>query len=276
MQVVVVGAGYTGRRVLEQLGPATCTALTRPAFDLDSPPPAIGGLADTFSMLYTVPPRAGDDTDRRLSALLSLLDPAPLRFVYLSTTGVYGDRDGRRVEETAEPAPGTERARRRLAAESLLTAWCGARDTELVILRVPGIYGPARLGIERLREGSPVIAESDAGPGNRIHVDDLVTCCIRALDHEAPAGIYNVGDGDHRSATSFAKSVARLAGIPEPPEIVRAEAERTFSENRLSFLRESRIVDTRQMRDVLGVVPRYTDPEAGIRASLAWRPGSAG
>jgi nucleoside-diphosphate-sugar epimerase len=269
MQVVVVGAGYTGRRVLQRLGPAAGLALTRPEFDLDKPPPAIPRLKGNYQLLYTVPPRPVGDTDQRLATLLSLLDPRPERLVYLSTTGVYGGRDGKRVDETTEPAPATERAARRVAAESLLTTWCIEHDTELVILRVPGIYGPDRLGIERLRNAAPVIAETDAGPGNRIHVDDLVSCCIRALDREAPAGIYNVGDGDHRSTTSFAKSVARLAGIPAPPEVSRAEAEQTFSDARLSFLRESRIVDTRQMRDVLGVVPRYTDPEAGIRASLA-------
>ena len=112
------------------------------------------------------------------------------------------------------------------------------------------------------------LIEAEAGPGNRIHVDDLASCCIRALDPDAPAGIYNVGDGDHRSSTAFAKSVARLAGVNTPPEISRAEAEQIFSEGRLSFLRESRIVNTQQMRDVLGFVPGYTDPEAGIRASL--------
>jgi nucleoside-diphosphate-sugar epimerase len=268
MRVVIVGAGYTGRRVLEQLGESRAQALTRSELDLDQPPDTAPELPRDYSLLYTVPPRPGDAGDPRLETLLSRLEPAPGRFVYLSTTGVYGDRGGGSVDETAEPAPTTDRAKRRVAAETLLQTWCGAHDAELVILRVPGIYGPGRLGIERLRNGAPVIAEAEAGPGNRIHVDDLVTCCVRALDPGAPAGIYNVGDGDHLSSTSFAKSVARLAGIDAPPEISRAEAEDTFGEARLSFLRESRIVDTRRMRDVLGVVPRYTNPEAGIRASL--------
>ena len=268
MQVVIVGAGYTGRRVLERLGEDRALGLTRSALDLDRPSASAPELPEVYSLLYTVPPRADVDGDPRLETLLSHLKPAPQRFVYLSTTGVYGDRRGRRVDETATMAPASDRAKRRAAAEALLQSWCDEHGTERVILRVPGIYGPGRLGVERLRSGAPVIAEAEAGPGNRIHVDDLAACCIRALEADAPAGIYNVGDGDHRSSTSFAKSVARLAGLPAPPEISRADAENTFGEGRLSFLRESRIVDTRQMRDVLGFVPRYTDPEAGIRASL--------
>jgi len=215
-----------------------------------------------------VPPRPDGDGEPRLEKLLAALQPLPQRIVYLSTTGVYGDRAGRRVNEDDAVAPSTDRARRRAKAEELLKRWCAGHGVELVILRVPGIYGPGRLGIERLQDGLPLIAEREAGPGNRIHVDDLAACCIRALDPDAPAGTYNVGDGDHRSGTSFAKSVARLAGLDEPPEISLAEAERTFSEGRLSFLRESRIVDARRMEDVLGFSPRYTDPEAGIRASL--------
>lgn len=268
MQIVIVGVGYTGRRVLERFGTSQARGITRADIDLDESSPAILELPEKYSVLYTVPPRPEGDGDSRLERLLSALEPAPQRFVYLSTTGVYGDRAGLEVDETAAAAPATERAKRRVAAEVLLKTWCRRHDAELVILRVPGIYGPGRLGIERLRHGAPVIAEAEAGPGNRIHVDDLASCCIRALDPDAPAGIYNVGDGDHRSSTAFAKSVARLAGVNTPPEISRAEAEQIFSEGRLSFLRESRIVNTQQMRDVLGFVPGYTDPEAGIRASL--------
>ena len=154
-------------------------------------------------------------------------------------------------------------------AESLLEDWCTSRNVDRVILRVSGIYGPGRLGIDRLERGAPVLRDEDSGPGNRIHVDDLVECCVAALrKNDAPPGVYNVADGDHRSSAAFSGAVARLAGLPEPPEITRAQAERTFSEMRLSFLNESRRIDTTKMREVLGVVPRYADPGDGIRASL--------
>jgi len=263
---VVVGAGYTGQRVLDLI-PGSLR-LSRTELDLDDGDAPAPSLPAEYRMLYTVPPREGVDGDPRLENLVARLDPPPSRFVYISTSGVYGDRGGKRVDESATPTPLTARAKRRVAAETLLSAWCGQRHVDLVILRTPGIYGPGRLGLDRLELGDPVVAEAEAGPGNRIHVDDLAACCVRALDPGTPPGIYNVGDGDYRSATSFAKAVARLAGLEAPPEISRAEAEKVFSATRLSFLRESRVLDTRKMRDVLGFTPRYTNPESGIRASL--------
>ena len=201
----------------------------------------------------------------------------PQRFVYLSTTGVYGNRDAALVDETSEPHPESVQAQRRLAAETLLQDWSRERGTTPIILRVPGIYGPGRLGLDRIRAGTPVLDEEDANPGNRIHVDDLVTCCIAALSPDVPGGVYNVGDGDTRSTTWFTNEVARQATLPPPPTVSREEAERTFSPLRLSFLRESRIVDITKMRSTLGVHPKYTNPADGIAASLVFdSPSQAG
>jgi nucleoside-diphosphate-sugar epimerase len=91
---------------------------------------------------------------------------------------------------------------------------------------------------------------------------------VAALATDVPAGVYNVGDNDHRSATWFSGEVARQLGLPAPPQIGREAANQQFSPQRLSFLMESRRVDTAKMRRVLGVTPRYANPEDGIRASL--------
>lgn len=266
MQYVVVGAGYTGRRVHELIPGSS--ALRRADVDLDAATLPVLRFSNSFSMLYTVPPGIEDGEDRRLVRLFELLKSMPARFVYLSTTGVYGDCGGATVSEMTPVNPMNDRSRARVAAENTLARLFGDAGTDCIVLRVPGIYGPGRLGIDRIREGVPVIAASEAGPGNRIHVDDLAACAAVALTGSAPAGIYNVGDGDHRSSTWFAQTVATIAGLEAPPEISRAEAAATFGEARLSFLRESRRVDTAKMREVLGFMPRYTDPEAGIRASL--------
>ncbi len=161
----------------------------------------------------------------RLEKLLQLLQPAPQRFVYISTTGVYGDRAGDLVTEETLPQPKSNRALLRIAAERALSAWGEEHSVDVVILRVPGIYGPGRLGIERIREGMAIIQESDANPGNRIHADDLATCCIAALADEAPAGIYNIGDGDFRSPTWFSNEVARQSELAAPPVISWADAQ---------------------------------------------------
>ena len=248
---------------------ADATLETLEIYDLDNGGPLPLRLPERYRVLYTVPPSRTADTDVRLERLLAQLEPAPVAFVYVSTTGVYGDRGGAAVDENAEPAPATQRSQRRVAAETLLEAWCGERGVRLVILRVPGIYGPGRLGIERVRAGMPVIREADANPGNRIHIDDLVSCCRAALERESAAGVFNVGDGDTRSSTWFVKEVARQCQLAEPPEISRDEAARVFSSQRLSFLSEARRIDTRRMREVLGVEPRFASAEDGIRASLA-------
>lgn len=278
IQALVVGAGYTGRRLLDALPRDAALGIGRSRpdrfsgrfgfvdLDADDGLP-YGQFAPAFPVVYTVPPATGTGT--RIRRLFSMLPGTPGRFVYLSTSGVYGDRKGDVVDESAVPQPGSERAKRRLKAEQHLGKLCGEQGIELVILRVPGIYGPGRLGVEGIVTGRPVLAEEDAHPGNRIHVDDLVACCLAALDVDRPAGIYNVGDGDHRSATWFTFEVARQAGLPLPQTIRRKAATHVFSERRLSFLRESRQLDVRRMRDELRPALRYQDPVAGIAASLA-------
>lgn len=274
MFVLLTGAGYTGRRILSMLPADSVAALGRSRadtdrpqfpFDLDSADQLPLELPARYAVIYTVPP-AGEPPDQRLQTFLGLV--SPLRFVYISTTGVYGDYGGRTVTETSALKPSNRQAANRVAAEELLTDWSLRNDVALVILRAPGIYGPGRLGTERIRSGMPVIAEDEANPGNRIHVDDLARCCVAALDESVPAGVYNVGDGDHRSSTAFTIEVARQRNLPAPPQISRAEAQQQFSRQRLAFLSDSRVVDTTKMREVLGVTPRYANPEDGIQASL--------
>jgi len=277
--VAVAGAGYLGRRVLEALRGQPTVALTRSpesaaaaqdflATDLDSGEEDPIRLESPYALLYTIPPPGSGTDDPRLTALLSRLEPPPTRLVLVSTTGVYGDRDGERVTEAEPVEPLTDRAKRRVAAEASAERYCRENGTALVILRVPGIYGPGRLGLDRLARGGELLREADSGPGNRIHVDDLVTCCLAGLSDEAEAGIYNVGDGDHRSSTAFSLAVAELAGLPAPTLLSLDEAKASWSPMRLSFALESRQVDTGKMRSVLGVAPRYADPRTGIRASL--------
>lgn len=280
MLTLVAGTGYTGRLVLERLPADSAIGLSRSPLDTARPFHEVDfdtlealpiALPDTYSVLYTCPP--GPDGDVRLHRLLAALTPTPARFVYISTTGVYGDCGGATVTEEAPVSPESRMAKPRVAAEQVVSAWAAKSACEFVILRVPGIYGPGRLGIERIQEGGASIAADEASPGNRIHVDDLASCCIAALDTATPAGIYNVADGDHRSATWFADEVARQAGLPEPPKISREQAATEFSPMRLAFLASSRVVDATKMREVLGVTPR--SPEDGIRDSLASTAGYA-
>lgn len=285
---VIAGCGYTGERVaarLAALGPVVAISRKRrePGFaspfgfetiarDFDSDHAdrlaATEGPAPSV-VVYLVPPPGTGTTDPRIVRFLKALPAAPVRIVYVSTTGVYGDAAGATVTEDTPPVPATDRARRRLDAETMLRAWCEPRKVEWVILRVPGIYGPGRLPLDRLRAGEPALAESEAGPGNRIHVDDLADACVTALlNHKACNRIYNVGDGDHMSSTAFLALVARLAGLLPPRQLPMTELQTHKSDAALTFLGESRRVDTTRLRQELGFAPRYPTAEAGIRASL--------
>jgi nucleoside-diphosphate-sugar epimerase len=273
MQTAVIGAGYIGSRVVERLADGETLAYGRSpapgrtALDLDSDRLSIPPGASR-RILYTVPPAAADTGDPRLARLLAALNPAPERFVYLSTSGVYGDCGGALVGETRDPSPGTDRAIRRHAAEQLLQSWCSKSAVRCIIFRVPGIYGPGRLGIDKIRAGAAFLRESEANPGNRIHADDLASAILIALERNIPAGTYNIADGDCRSNTWFATTVARLAGLSAPRLISRDEAQQTLPATRMSFLGESRRLDTRKMHQVLGFDPTFANAEDGIRASL--------
>lgn len=282
LDFLVAGAGYVGERLLQSLPAATSAGLRRQASA--GPPPIIAAdfdkpvleLPPARTIIYTVPPASDSDGDPRLQRFLAALPTPPGRIVYFSTSGVYGDTGGETVAESAELRPTVARSERRVAAEHLLADYCDQQGVELCILRVPGIYGPGRLGLDRIREVRAVLRDADAGPGNRIHVDDLVDCAIAAATNLQVPRICNVGDGNPMPAGAFAREVAKAAGLPAPPEVSMAEAEQEFSEQRLSFLRGSRQLDLSRMRQQLKVTPQYADPVDGIRASLAAAKEKAG
>lgn len=287
-QLTIIGCGYTGL-VLARLAKAkgfSVTALTRSqdraaalrratiaveTLDLDEeavvPPGQV--ITDGADLVYLVPPARRALNDDRLSRFLKSLGAKPRGFVYVSTSGVYGDCSGALVDEEHEPRPQTDRAKRRLAAECIVQTWSAAKRVPWAILRAPGIYGPGRLGIERLRHGEPVLRLEDANPGNRIHVHDLAAVILAAVSAGPPNRIFNVSDGDHTSSTAFLLRLAELAGLPGPPLVSREAASTRISASRLSFLNESRRLDNRRMLTELGVKLKYPSFEDGIRASLS-------
>jgi nucleoside-diphosphate-sugar epimerase len=281
--VSIVGCGYTGRRLAERLrnsgarvrGFATSAASLRQiaALGVDALPldldAAMSPIDVTGHLVYYSVPPARSDGDARLVRFLENLGGTPQRLVYLSTTGVYGDQGGAMVNEDTPPAPRTERAIRRMAAETALREWADSREVSWCVLRIAGIYGPGRLPVDRLRRGAPAVAQQEATPSNRIHVTDLVTACAAAgVAAAADRRIYNVTDGSDHTLTDYLQRVARLARLPSPPLVSRAEAERALSASSWSFLGESRRVDNARMLQELGVELEYFDLDVGIRASL--------
>lgn len=289
MKITVVGCGYTGGRLARRVRDEghDVLALVRTPRSLDAlradliPALAVdfdetGGYSaltqETVAqrrVVYMIPPPSTGDSDPRAGRFLDSLVDTPRCLVYLSSSAVYGDRAGAIVDESAEPTPATSRGRRRLDAERSFLAWGEARGAPVRVLRVPGIYGPGRLPLERLAAGAFVPQEGETQPGNRIHVDDLVDVCIAALVYEGPHQIFNVGDGNHASMAVYFQRVAALAGLPAPREVPMATLLRRASPMMRSFLSESRRLDTQRMRRELLFTPRYSDLDEGITASLA-------
>lgn len=282
--MLIIGCGDIGRRVaaLCQTEGAQVHALSRGAAhaaelraraitvhegDLDRPDnlpalPSAGAL-----LFYFAPPPAEGDGEPRLHGFLRHIAAAPpARLIYISTSGVYGDCQGARVTEDTPPRPTTTRARRRLAAERLLREWERDSGVPVMVLRVGGIYGPGRLPLARLRQGTPVLREADCGYTNRIHADDLAAVCVAAAHRGAAGGLYNVCDGRPSTMTDYFNRVADRYGLPRPPQVDLAEARARLSAEMMSYLDESRRMDNGRMLRELGVRLRYPSLDEGLAA----------
>jgi nucleoside-diphosphate-sugar epimerase len=283
--LLIIGCGDIGLRVIRHLGaPWRVVALTstperREALrragaepllgDLDDPATLgrLGALVDT--VLHLAPPPGVGVEDPRTAALLRALARGGRvrRLVYASTTGVYGDCSGDRLDETRAPAPQTDRARRRVDAEARLRHFGRATACVVTLLRVPGIYALDRAGgdpRERLRRGTPVLCREDDVHTNHIHADDLARACIRALHVGRPQRVVNVCDRTALKMGVFFDQVADLWDLPRPPRLSRAEASAQLSPAVMSFLSESRRLDNARLERELRVVLKYPTVRDGL------------
>ena len=221
--------------------------------------------ADT--LLVSAPPdENGDPALQRFGAAIAAA-PALARVVYLSSVGVYGDRDGAWVDESSAPAPSSPRAGRRLAAESEWRAFGEGRGAPVDILRLAGVYGPGRNALQRLRRGE---ARRIVKPGqvfNRIHVDDVAAVAVRLIEAGGPGGLWNVADEEPAPPEDVIVFAAELVGVAPPPEEDFATARLTPMAR--SFYDDNRRVDVGKLRRELGyrwLHPTYRD---GLRALAA-------
>ncbi|MEX0712168.1 MAG: NAD-dependent epimerase/dehydratase family protein [Pirellulales bacterium] len=187
------------------------------------------------------------------------------RFIYISSTGVYGDSRGALVNEDTPCNPERAGGKACLAAEQLLLA--GPLARRAVILRMAGIYGPGRLpNLKSLLAGDPLAAAGEAHL-NLIHVDDAVAAVLAAerVEVRLPR-TYLVSDGAPGLRRDFYAQCARLVGAPPP----RFEAPAAPQLSR-GGAADKRISNARMMAE-LGVVPRYGSYREGLAqiASGAW------
>ena len=283
--LLIIGCGDVGLRVVRALrGRLRVFALTssptrRDALraagvwplvgDLDDPATLgrLAGLAD--AVLYLAPPPTTGHTDPRLRALLHALTrrTRPARVVYASTTGVYGDCLGEWVTETRPLNATTDRARRRVDAESRLRAWGRATGARVTTLRIPGIYASARAGgdpRDRVRRGTPVLAADDDGYTNHVHADDLARACIAALWRGRPQRVVQVCDDSDMKTGDYYDLVADLSGLPRPARVTRAQAGEHFSAAQWSFLNESRRLSNERMKRELRLALKWPTVREGL------------
>ena len=227
----------------------------------------LAGLAKR--VLYFAPPPAEGAGDARMKRFLAAAGAGrslPQRLIYISTTGVYGDCDGARVDETRPCRAATARALRRVDAECRLRRFGRRAGAAVGVLRVPGIYAADRLPLERLRRGDPVLAADDDVFTSHIHADDLARLACAAMFRAAAGRVYNACDDSAMKMGDYFDAVADALALPRPARLPRAEIVRHLSPLTLSFMSESRRLDNRRIKRELRTALRYPTVADALRA----------
>ncbi len=190
---------------------------------------------------------------------------APVRLVYASTTGVYGDCGGAWIDETRVLQPANARAKRRVSAEQQLRRATARGVIAASIARIPGIYAGNRLPLARLEKRTPALIDADDVYTNHIHADDLAAILVRLATHGRPARVIHASDDTSLKMGEYFDVVADAFGLARPPRITRAEAEQQVEPTLLSFMRESRRLVNRRLKEELRVRLRYPSVDDFLR-----------
>ncbi|WGF88172.1 SDR family oxidoreductase [Marinivivus vitaminiproducens] len=226
----------------------------------DLPDAALDGVTHVLSSV--APDEDGDPVLRarlpRLRALGSLAWAG-----YLSSTAVYGDRDGAWVGEGDALDPVSTRARRRVRAEG---AWL-ASGLPVHVFRLAGIYGPGRNPLEQVRAGK---AHRIVKPGqvfSRIHVEDIAATLRASMARPNPGAVYNVCDDLPAAPQDVVAYAAGLLGVEPPPKVPFEQAD--LSPMARAFYADNRRVANDRIRRELGVELAFPDYKAGLAALRA-------
>jgi nucleoside-diphosphate-sugar epimerase len=256
-RMFIFGLGYSATRIaraLDARGWEVVSTGNEGTLRFDDMGNVRAALADSDHVLSSVPP-GGEGLDPVLDLYGDAL--AGKWLGYLSSTGVYGDVGGAWVDESAPIGKG-----RRTARAEADAAWLalGAR-----VFRLPGIYGTGRSALDRVREGKAHRIDIPGQVFSRVHVDDIASGVLAAL--EAPAGAYNLADDLPCSQNAVIEEACRLLGVAPPP--MQALEEANLSPMALAFYGENRRVANGKAKRVLGWQPRYATFQQGLRALFA-------
>jgi len=257
----IFGLGYTATRIAARLEADSWEVVSTGSggtLSFDDQGTVRMALADCGHVLSSVPP-GGEGADPVLEQYGDAL--AGKWLGYLSSTGVYGDTGGAWVDESAPTGLGRRSARSHCDAEWLAR---GAR-----VFRLPGIYGPGRSILDRVREGRARRIDLAGQVFSRVHVDDIASGVMSALEQAAPSGAYNLSDDLPCSQNLLVELACRLLGLPMPPLQSLDEAQLSLMAR--GFYAENRRVANEKAKRVLGWRPEYPDYVSGLRGLLASR-----
>ena len=287
-RVLIIGCGDVGQRVARELSPRlklmalTSSPEKMPALRSARITPLLGNLDQPATLrrlaglatrvLHLAPPPGHNPdwrNDPRTQALMRALRlrSLPQSLVYGSTSGVYGDCAGARVDETWRVSPHTPRAQRRVDAEAHVRHFGRATGTRAHILRIPGIYATDRENGTprgRLLKGTPVLRREDDVFTSHIHADDLARACIAALWRGKPQRLSNVCDDTQLLMGDYFDLAADLYELPRPPRVARDSADEKLPPMQLSFMSESRRLSNCRMKKELKLVLRYPTVREGL------------
>ena len=284
-RVFIFGAGYSGKAFAgARPQAATIFGTTRspenfPALQAAGIEPLLfdGGTArqDLIPVLSSIthlvvsiaPDEAGDPVLRALGETIGEAMPALGWIAYLSTVGVYGDHEGRWIDETAACRPVSARSRRRVEAEEAWQRLAARRGVPLAVLRLSGIYGPGRNALLNLADGK---ARRQVKPGqvfNRVHVDDAASGIVASISRPRPGRAYNLADDDPSSMEAVLLAAAERMGLPPPPETDLNDP--SVSEAMRGFYLDSKRVSNARAKAELGWRPRYPTWREGLEALLS-------
>lgn len=262
-QLLIFGLGYTAGRIATAMHAAGWQVrATGSAGDIAfaDREAVLAAVGEASHILSSVPPDRTTSGDPVLDAYGAALKGKAL--FYLSSTGVYGDRAGAWVDETTPTIAQSGEGRRNARAEADL-AWLtmGAR-----VFRLPGIYGPGRSALDRVREGKARRIDLPGQVFSRVHVDDIASGVVAALTRHAPAGAYNLGDDFPCCGNEVTEHACRLLGVPPPP--LESLEQANLTDMARGFYMENRRVSNGKAKRVLGWSPRYPTYVEGLAALL--------
>ena len=186
---------------------------------------------------------------------------------YLSSTSVYGNRDGGEVTEESEIRPTSQRGSRRAMAEQEWMNLYHRYGVPVHIFRLAGIYGPGRSALDSIRVGVARRIHKEGHVFNRIHVEDIVRVLLASFDHPNPGSYYNVADNCPSPSHEVIAEACGMMGVEVPPLIPLEEA--NVAPITLSFYKDNKIVRNNKIKNELGVTLKYPDYQSGLRGCLA-------